>query len=330
MQAYRVRHTFVLLLVLLICVVARAQDPLPSWNDGPAKKAVVEFVAKVTQQGGPDFVPAAERVAVLDNDGTLWCEQPMYPQLTFAFERGNALAPQHPEWKDMQPLQAVLQADIKALATSGGRGLLDLMIVTHAGMTTEEFRQIAKDWLATARHPRFNRPYTECVYLPMVDLLAWLRANGFKTFIVTGGGVEFVRVFSEEKYGIPPEQVVGSSVKMKYEVRDGKPVLVRLAELEFMNDREGKPLGIDRFIGRRPILAFGNSDGDFQMLEWTTAGPGARLGLLVHHDDAEREYACDRTSPIGKLVRGLDEAPQRGWVVVSMKKDWKRVFSFQP
>lgn len=319
------------LLILFAALAAqpsRAQgpDPLPSWNDGAAKQAIVAFVRVTTTPGLATFVPPAERIAVFDNDGCLWAEQPVYFQLLFAIDRVKALAPQHPEWKTTQPFKAALEGDMKALAAAGEKGLLQLVMASHAGNTPEEFQQIVRDWLATARHPRFKRPYTELVYQPMLELLAYLRASGFRTFIVSGGGIEFVRAWSEKVYGIPPEQVVGSSIKTKYEVRDGVPTLARLPEIDFIDDKAGKPVGINRHIGRRPIAAFGNSDGDFQMLEWTTAGPGARFGLLVHHDDAEREYAYDRKSHIGKLDRGLDEAAARGWIVVSMKRDWNRVF----
>jgi hypothetical protein len=299
---------------------------LPSWSDSGARRAIIGFVDRVTTRGSPDYVAPAERIAVLDNDGTLWSEQPMYVQLAFALDRVKALAPQHPEWQEKQPFKAALEGDVKALAESGEHGLLELVMATHAGNTPEEFTAVVKDWLATARHPRFGRPYTELVYQPMLELLAYLRANGFKTYIVSGGGVEFMRPWAEQVYGVPPEQIVGSSIRTKYEVRDGRPALVRLPEIDFIDDKAGKPVGIQRHIGRRPILAFGNSDGDFQMIEWTTAGGGARLGLIVHHDDAEREYAYDRKSAMGRLDRGLDEAAQRGWVVVSMKNDWIRMF----
>jgi 2'-5' RNA ligase len=301
-------------------------DPLPSWNEGPAKKSILDFVAKVTKEGGPDFVPIAERIATFDNDGTLWCEQPMPFQLFFALDRVKALAPKHPEWKEKQPFKAVLEDDMKSVLASGERGLLELMMVSHAGTTTDEFEVIVKDWLATAKHPRFKRPYTELVYQPMLELLAYLRTNGFKTYIVSGGGIEFMRPWVEKVYGIPPEHVVGSSIKVKYELRDGKPVLVRLPELDFNDDKAGKPVGIHKFIGRRPIMAFGNSDGDFEMLEWTTAARGPRFGLIVHHTDADREYAYDRKAGLGRLDKGLDEAPKRGWTVVRMKDDWKTVF----
>ena len=303
-----------------------ADAPLPSWNDTAPKKAILAFVSKVTKEGLPDFVPPSERVAVFDNDGTLWCEQPMYIQLAFAMDRVKALAEKHPEWKNKQPYKAVLEGDHKALAAAGERGLVELIMATHAGMTADEFEAIVKNWLATAKHPKFKRTYTECVYQPMVELLAYLRANGFKTYIVSGGGIEFMRPWVEKAYGIPPEQVVGSSAKTKYEVRDGQGVIVRLPEIDFIDDKAGKPVGIHKFIGRRPVMAFGNSDGDFEMLEYTTTGKGQRFGLLVHHTDAEREYAYDRKSHFGKLDRGLDEAARRGWIVASMKDDWKTVF----
>ena len=316
-------------LSLLIASAGRAAEPLASWNDGKAKQAIVAFVAKVTKAGSPDFVPPAERIAVFDNDGTLWAEQPMYFQLLFALDRVKALAPQHPEWKEKEPFASLLRGDVKAALAGGEHAMLEIVMATHAGMTTEEFEQIVKDWLATAKHPETKRPYTAMVYQPMLELLAYLRANGFKTFIVSGGGIEFMRPWAEKVYGIPPEQVIGSSARTKFEVRDGKPVLVRLPELNFIDDKAGKPVGINSHIGRRPILAFGNSDGDIQMLEWTTGGVGPRLGLLVHHDDGEREFAYDRKSPFGKLDLGLDEAPRRGWLVVSMKHDWASVFPWQ-
>ncbi len=325
----RVFTHFLIAMALAAALVPWAQaqsDPLPSWNDGAAKARILEFVRAVTVAGTPTFVPPAERIAVFDNDGTLWSEQPAYFQLLFALDRIKALAPKHPEWKTKQPFKAALEGDMKALAASGEHGLLELVMATHAGNTTQEFESIVKDWLATARHPRFKRPYTELVYQPMLELLAYLRSNGFKTFIVSGGGIEFMRPWVEKVYGVPPEQVVGSSIKVKYDVREGKPALVRLPAINFIDDKAGKPVGIHYHIGRQPIAAFGNSDGDFQMLEWTTSGPGARLGLVVHHTDAEREYAYDRKSPIGRLDRGLDEAGQRRWTVVDMKRDWRRIY----
>ena len=309
---------------------AYAQDPLPSWNDGPAKKSITEFVAKVTKEGSPDFVPPEERIATFDNDGTLWCEQPMYFQLLFALDRVKALAPQHPEWKTKEPFASLLKGDVKAAFAGGERAMLEIIVVTHAGMTTAEFEQIVKDWIATAKHPKFKRLYTECVYQPMVELLAYLRANGFKTFIVSGGGIEFMRPWTEKVYGIPPEQVVGSSIKTKYEWRDGKPVLMRLPEMNFIDDKTGKPVGINSHIGRRPIAAFGNSDGDQQMLEWTQARSSARLMMLVHHDDAVREFAYGAESKIGTFSDALmAEAKKNDWTVISMKNDWKVIFPFE-
>jgi hypothetical protein len=309
--------------------VAQAQrDPLPSWNEGATKASILDFVARVTTQG-PFFVPAEQRIAPFDNDGTLWVEQPMYVQLAFALDRVKAMAPLHPEWKDKQPFKAVLEDDMKTLAESGERGLLELVLVTHAGMTTDEFAKIVSDWLATARHPRFKRPYTELVYQPMLELLAYLRANGFKTFIASGGGIEFMRPWTERIYGVPPEQVIGSSIKTRFEMRDGTPLLFRLPDLNFIDDKTGKPIGINEHIGRRPIAAFGNSDGDLEMLQWTTLGAsGARFGLIVHHTDAEREYAYDRQSHFGKLDVALDAAAVNKWTVADMKKDWKRIFAF--
>jgi hypothetical protein len=303
-----------------------AADPLPSWNDGPTKQSIVAFVGKVTKAGSPDFVPAPERIATFDNDGTLWSEQPMYVQLAFILDRVKELAPEHPEWKTKQPFKGVLEGDLAAVAAAGERGLLEIAMATHAGMSTAEFEAIVSDWIATARHPKYDRPYTECVYQPQLELLAYLRDNGFKTFIVSGGGIEFMRPWTERVYGIPPEQVVGSSIKTKYELHDDGPVLLRQPEINFIDDKDGKPVGINEHIGRRPILAFGNSDGDIQMLEWTTIGRTPSLGLLLHHTDAEREAAYDRDSHFGKLDKGLDEAPERGWVVVDMKDDWQAVF----
>ena len=314
-----------ILACLLVLAQALAADPLPSWNDSAPKRAMISFVEKVTQEGSADFVPVAERIATFDNDGTLWAEQPMYFQAFFIFDRIKALAPEHPEWKDKEPFASVLKGDMKSALAGGERALLEMAMATHAGMTSDEFEKIVSEWITTAKHPKTGKLYTEMVYQPMLEVLSYLRANGFKTFIVSGGGIEFMRPWAERVYGVPPEQVVGSSIKTKYEVRDGKPVIVRLPELNFIDDKEGKPVGIQQHIGRRPLLAFGNSDGDFQMLEWTTSGPGPRLGLLVHHDDAEREWAYDRDSHIGKLARGLDEGPQRGWSIVSMKNDWKTI-----
>jgi phosphoserine phosphatase len=316
-----------LLLASWLGMPAAAQESvLPSWNDGAARTAIVEFVAAVTTEGGEDYVPLEERIAVFDNDGTLWVEQPLYIQLIFALERVRALAPEHPEWATTQPFKAALENDHDALAAAGIEGAVELLMATHAGMTTEAFAAIVTDWIASAEHPRFARPYTELVYQPMLELLDYLRANGFKTWIVSGGGGEFMRPWAEAVYGIPPEQVVGSSIETRFELQGGRPVLIRLPEIDFVNDGEGKPVGINKFVGRRPIAAFGNSDGDLQMLQWTTAGEGGRLGLIVHHDDASREYAYDRESSIGQLDQALDLAGAAGWLVVSMKDDWKTVF----
>jgi len=316
-----------ILVVLLLAAPVYAQNSLPSWNDTAPKKAIVAFVEKVTKEGSPDFVPVPERIATFDNDGTLWCEQPIYFQFAFAIDRVKALAPQHPEWKKQQPFAAVLSGDKEALLASGQKGLMQIMAVSHSGMSTEEFARIVGQWFATAQHARFNRPYMDLVYQPMLDLLAYLRANGFKTFIVSGGGVEFMRVFTDKTYGIPPEQIVGSSAVTKYQFTpNGKPELLREAKVLFIDDGPGKAEGINTFIGRRPIMAFGNSDGDQQMLEWTTAGNGARFALIVHHDDAEREWAYDRKSHIGRLDKAWDEAIAKGWTVVSMKEDWKTIF----
>ncbi|MFI0848033.1 HAD family hydrolase [Mesorhizobium sp. IMUNJ 23232] len=302
-------------------------DPLPSWNDGAAKSAITQFVQRVTTQGSPDFVSAEERIATFDNDGTLWCEQPFYFQMAFAFDRVKAMAPQHPEWKDEQPFKALLEGDVKTAATIGEKGLLAVVAATHGGMTTDEFSNAVLDWTKTARHPRFERPYTELVYQPMLEVMQYLRANGFKTFIVSGGGIDFMRPWTETAYGIPPEQVVGSSGVTEFRLTsDGKPELIKTDKVQFIDDGPGKPVGIQQHIGRWPIIAFGNSDGDLQMLQYVSGGPGARLALYVHHDDAEREYAYDRTSQIGKLDKGLDEAAAKGWPVISMKNDWKVIF----
>jgi len=330
-----------LLATMLVCVlaftttVARAADSLPSWNDGPAKKSIVEFVTKVTTPGLSDFVPVPERIATFDNDGTLWCEQPMPVQFYFALDRVKALAPQHPEWKTKEPFASLLKGDLKTALAGGDHALLELVMATHTGMTTVEFEQIVKDWIATARHPKTGKLYTEMVYQPMLELLAYLRANGFKTFIVSGGGIEFMRPWAEQVYGIPPEQVIGSSVKTKFEMRDGKPVLVRLAELNFNDDKGGKPVGINQHIGRRPVMAFGNSDGDKEMLEYTQGGSGARFMLLVLHDDAVREYAYGPALGLPDVKLGAftpalyQQAKKGGWTVVSMKDDWKQVFAFE-
>lgn len=330
------RFLFITLVGALVLAtnIAHAADPLPLWHDGIAKQSIVDFVEKVTKPGSPDFVPAAERIATFDNDGTLWCEQPMPVQLYFALDRVKALAPQHPEWKTQEPFSSLLKGDLKTALAGGDHALLELIMATHAGMTTVEFEQVVKDWFATATHPKTGKHYTEMVYQPMLEVLAYLRDNGFKTYIVSGGGIEFMRVWTEQVYGVPPEQVVGSSIKTQFEVRDGKPALVRLPELNFIDDKGGKPVGINQFIGRRPIAAFGNSSGDQEMLEYTQGGKGARLMLLVLHDDATREYAYGpaRGLPdvkLGAFPAALDEqAKNQGWIVVSMKDDWKRIFAF--
>ena len=337
MKTLRIRDLVALTLVSALTFAAslsHAADPLPSWNDGAAKKSIVEFVAKVTRTGSPDFVPVPERIAVFDNDGTLWCEQPLPVQLYFTLDRVKALAPQHPEWKTQEPFASILKGDLKQALAGGEHALLELMMATHAGMTTGEFERIVKDWLATAKHPKTGKPYTQMVYQPMLEVLSYLRANGFKTFIVSGGGIEFMRPWSEAVYGIPPEQVIGSSIKTKFALRDGKPVLVRLPELNFNDDKDGKPVGINQHIGRRPVMAFGNSTGDQQMLEYTQGGAGARFELLVLHDDEAREYAYGparglRNVAIGAFTPDLDaHAKQDGWTVVSMKGDWRKIFPF--
>lgn len=322
------RHSvcFAFLAAFLGAVPVFGEDPLPSWNDGPSRAAIVTFVENVTKENSPGFVPVSERIAVFDNDGTLWSESPVYFQLLFAIDRVKQLAESHPEWKQQQPFQAVLENDRQELLASGKKGLLTLMMATHAGMTTDEFSESVREWLRTARHPRFNRPYSELVYQPMLELLSYLRANGFTTYIVSGGGIEFIRVFSEEVYGIPPQQVIGSSIQTQFEIRDGQPVIVRLPQLDFIDDKEGKPVAINKFIGRRPLAAFGNSDGDLQMLQWTDARPEARFCMIVHHTDADREWAYDRLSHVGKLDVALEMAAERGWTVVDMKSEWKTVF----
>jgi len=332
MNALRSRQLISCLLAFAITLSAtacRSVDPLPSWNEGATKHAVTNFVERVTAEGSPDFVPAAERIATFDNDGTLWAEQPMYFQFLFALDRVKVLAPQHPEWKEQEPFASLLKGDVKGALAGGEKAMLQIVMATHAGMTTEEFEVIVRDWIATAKHPETHQLLTDMVYQPMLELLAYLRANGFKTFIVSGGGIEFMRPWVGRVYGIPPEQVVGSSIMTEFQLRDGNPVLARLPEVDFIDDGPGKPVGINRNIGRRPIAAFGNSDGDFQMLQWTTAGSGARFGLIVHHTDAVREWAYDRESKIGNLEKALDAAPKEGWTVMDMKTDWKTVFAFE-
>ena len=317
-------------LVPVFGIQASAQsDFLPSWNDGSAKRAILLFVKRVTTPGSQDYVSPAERIAVLDNDGTLWAEQPFYFQIAFALDRVKALAPQHPEWKEKPPFKAILEDEQRGVLAAGDRGLLEIFAGVHGGMTTAEFEHAVLEWIRSARHPKTKRLYGEMVYQPMLELLAHLRANGFKSYIVSGGGIDFIRPWAERVYGIPPEQIVGSSIKVKFEMRANGPVLVYLPEFDFVNDKEGKPVGIHRFIGRRPIMAFGNSDGDLQMLQWTAAGRGPRLMGLVHHTDAEREWAYDRKSPIGELDKALDEARMNRWTVVDMKLDWKVIYPFE-
>jgi phosphoglycolate phosphatase-like HAD superfamily hydrolase len=315
--------------ILASATAAPAADALPSWNEVAAKKSIFDFVARATLPGGPDFVPAAERIAAFDNDGTLWCEQPLDFQSLFFMDRVKRLAPQHPEWKGKQPFAALLRGDVKSVLAAGGRALLQAIAAAHAGMTANEFDKVVKNWLAVARHPKFKRLYVDMVYQPMVELLGYLRANDFKTYVVSDDGVEFIRPLVEKTYGIPPDQVIGSTGRHKFELRNGEPVLVRLPAVDFIDERENKPLMIEKIIGRRPVAAFGNSDGDLPMLQWTCAGAGARFCVYIRHDDAAREWAYDRNSPIGRLDKGLDEAKARGWTIVSMSNDWKRVFAFE-
>lgn len=320
---------------VLIAVVAslffatqlHAAEPLSSWKNSDSKKAIVQFVEKTVKPGSPSFVPASERIAVFDNDGTLWAEQPLYFQALFIFDRIKAMSPQHPEWATQEPFASVLKDDVAGALKGGMQALMEMVTATHGGISAEEYAAEVTEWMNTAKHPTTGKLYTEMVYQPMLEVLSYLRENGYKTFIVSGGGIDFMRPWAERVYGIPPEQVVGSSVKVKYELINGVPTLSKIGEINFIDDKEGKPAGIHQHIGRRPTMAFGNSDGDFQMLEWTTAGEGPRLGVLVHHDDAKREWAYDRDSHIGKLVRGLDEGPKKGWVIVSMKDDWRQVIA---
>jgi phosphoglycolate phosphatase-like HAD superfamily hydrolase len=310
--------------------VRRSRRRIPSRRGTTAaKEAIVKFVADTTRLGAPGFVPPDQRIATFDNDGTLWAEQPIYFQFAFGLDRVKAMAPKHPEWKEQEPFRSLLQGDIKAVLAQGDHAILEIMMASHAGMTTDEFNGVVRDWLATARHPRFQRAYTDLVYQPMLELLAHMRANGFKTFIVSGGGVEFMRVFAERVYGILPEQIVGSSGETQYEMRATGPVLVKLPKIAFVDDGPGKPVGINRYIGRRPVFSFGNSDGDQQMLEWTCLESGLRFCGIVHHTDAEREWAYDRTSHVGKLDKAWDEGKAKGWVIVDMKQDWKKVFAFE-
>lgn len=317
-----------LLFIFSLSSQGQNPEPLPSWNEGPSKQNILEFVAAVSKEGSPDFVPPAQRIGVFDNDGTLWSEQPLYFQLFFAVDRIRELAPQHPEWQDTEPFASLLKGDFKQVLAGGEEAILEIVMASHGGMTTEEFEETVKQWITTAKHPTTGKPYTQMVYQPMLELLDFLRANQFKTYIVSGGGIEFMRPWVEEVYGIPPEQVVGSSIKTKFEIRDGKPVIVRLPEMNFIDDKAGKPVGINLHIGRRPLAAFGNSDGDLQMLQWTTGRKGLSFALYVHHTDAEREWAYDRNSHIGSLDKGLDEALQKDWTVVDMKKDWKVIHPF--
>jgi phosphoglycolate phosphatase-like HAD superfamily hydrolase len=318
-----------LLAVLWVAAAVASADPLPSWEDGVSKNAIIEFVGRVTREGSADYIAPPERIAVFDNDGTLWAEQPIYFQFAFALDRIRTLAAVHPEWRTTAPFKDILAGDTKALAASGQQGIVKIMAASHAGITTDDFDTIVGSWLATAKHPRFERPYTELAYQPMLELLDYLRSQGFKTFIVSGGGVEFMRVFSEQVYGIPPEQVIGSSSATKFVAvgTNGKPALIKEPQIEFIDDGPGKPSGINRFIGRRPLLAFGNSDGDLQMLQWTAGGTGPRLVALIHHTDSDREYAYDRSAQIGKLDKALDEAQRQRWLVIDMKRDWQRIFT---
>ena len=304
-------------------------DPLSSWHEGSTKESLLHFVGRVTVEGGVDFVPPLERIAVFDNDGTLWSEKPFYFQLVFALDRVKVLAAEHPEWGEQQPFKAVLEDDMDTLLAGGMKAILEVLKVTHGGNTTDEFEAIVCDWITSARHPRTGRLYTEMVYQPMLELLEYLRANDFRTYIVSGGGIEFMRAWVEQVYSIPPEQVIGSSIETKFEMRGSGPVLVRIPKVDFVDDNEGKPVGIHRFIGRRPTLAFGNSDGDHQMLQWTAAGDGARFMGLVHHTDAEREWAYDRDSLVGRLDKALDEAEDKGWTVVDMASDWRVVYPWE-
>ena len=320
--------------ILISCAPALEEetaitDPLPSWNEGETKNSIIKFVSVVTDPASEHFIDVADRIATFDNDGNLWSEQPAYFQLFFAMDRVKLMADQHPEWKTQQPFKAVLEDDLKTLATFGVHGFLEIVMVTHGNITTEEFESIVKQWLATALHPRFDRPYNQLVYQPMLELLEYLRNNEFKTFIVSGGGIEFMRPWVEEVYGIPRDQVVGSSIKTEFAIQDGKPVIMRLPELDFIDDKEGKPLGINKFIGRKPVFASGNSDGDLQMLQWTASGDGLRFMLYLHHTDGEREWAYDRESHIGRLDKGLDEANEKGWTVIDMKEDWKLIYPFE-
>jgi len=324
-----VQHGLAVLALWFLTGLAYAQTPLPSWNDGPSRQAILEFVAAVTKEGGQDYVAPVDRIAVFDNDGTLWSEQPLYFQLIFALDQVKVMAPKHPEWAQEQPFKAAIEGDHQALAAAGTEGLLKIVGVTHTNMTTQDFSEEVKQWVKTARHPRFKQPYTSLIYAPMRELLDYLRGNGFKTYIVSGGEVEFMRAWAQDVYGIPPEQVIGTTFVTEFQMRDGKPVLMRTPKLDYNDDGPGKPVSINKFIGRQPIFAFGNSDGDLQMLQWTAAGSGKRFAGLVHHTDAKREWAYDRESKIGKLDKALDEATNKGWVIVDMEKEWKRIYAFE-
>jgi phosphoglycolate phosphatase-like HAD superfamily hydrolase len=328
---FATRFGIVIKVVALLALAGNvaADEYLPSWNETSSRQAIIGFVAQVTDRGSPGFVPPAERIAVFDNDGTLWAEQPLYFQLVFVLDRIKALAPAHPAWKVTEPFKSALEKDLEGILAGGEHALMELAMATHAGMTAREFSETVRDWLATAKHPTTGQPYTDMVYQPMLELLAYLRANDFKTYITSGGGIEFIRVFAEEVYGIPPEQVIGSSIKTRFEYRDGNPALVRLPELNFFDDKDGKPVAINQHIGRRPIAAFGNSDGDLQMLQWTCARDGVQLCMYIHHTDAEREWAYDRDSHIGRLNKGLDQAKTDGWTVVDIAGDWNAIFSFE-
>jgi len=306
-----------------------ATDPLPSWNEGLSKKSIVDFVNNSTKEGGSNFIPVADRIACFDNDGCLWSEQPMYFQLAFAIDRVKAMAPQHPDWKTIQPFKAILEGDMKTVMAGGEKALMQIVMTTHAGMTTDEFDKTVKDWMATATHPKTGKHYNEMIFQPMVELLNYLRANGFKTFIVSGGGVDFMRPWVEQAYGIPPDQVVGSSGKVKYDTLNGKSVLIKLPEINFIDDKEGKPVGIHQYIGKRPVFTAGNSDGDYAMLQYTSTQSGPHFGMIVHHTDSLREWAYDRISSIGRLEKGLDDAQKYGWLIVDMKQDWKKIFPFE-
>jgi phosphoserine phosphatase len=322
------RHLWVAVALAAAAFSSLAREPLPSWNDGPAKQSILKFVEEATKKGGPGYIPPGERIATFDNDGTLWSEQPLYVQGFFVMDRVKALAPQHPEWKTQEPYASLLKGDLKSALAGGEKAIMEVVMVTHAGMTTDAFDQIVRDWIATAKHPKTGKLFTQMVYQPMLELLAYLRANGFKTFIVSGGGIDFMRPWTERVYGVPPEQVVGTSIQTKYEMQGEKPVLLRLPKVDFVDDKAGKPEGIESHIGRRPVAAFGNSDGDREMLEWTQAGGAARLMMLVHHDDAVREWAYGPDSKIGTFSDSLmEEAKAKGWTVISMKGDWKTVFA---